>query len=148
MMSRNDHVRVCALFAMWICCLSCAAMHTTVIRHGGNNYILHDIVAQISGVTSPVLCAQACFSRDDCAASMLYGQLCVLYRDSQCPCPLSNTVSLHPDLPSRYQIAYSEDGLSQAAASAVCEEQAMHLVAITSQLEQDSVTQLIRDFSK
>ena len=122
---------------------------TVVIRHrdSSKHYAMGNALSQLA-VTSALDCAQSCASRDDCQGSMLQGNLCVLYKKARCLPLLETTVSLDTELPSRYQIASFVEPSGREDAMKVCKEQNMELVAINSQLEQDKVVRLARDYSK
>ena len=134
----------CYISTLWNCVLSAK---TQIIGHRGSNkhYAMGNVLSQLE-VTSAIDCAQSCASRDDCQGSMLQGNLCVLYKKARCLCPLVSTVSLGPDLPSRYQIAHSAEPTEIQDVRRVCEAQNMELLAINSELEQNKVAELIKEF--
>ena len=133
---------------MWDC-VSSANDKSVIVKQQDSSkyYAMGNVLSQLA-VISALDCAQSCASRDDCQGSMLQGNLCILYKKARCLCLLETTVSLGPDLPSRYHIAHSAEPMGMQDARRVCKAQNMELLAINSQLEQDKVTQLIKGFCK
>ena len=128
----------------------CSANGKSVIikQHGSSeHYAMGSVLSQLT-VTSALDCAQRCASRDDCQGSMLQENQCVLYKEAQNLCLLEITVSLDPDLPSRYQISHFVEPTGRQDAMKVCSARNMMLLAINSQLEQDKVVELIKDYCK